>query len=71
MHYRSNLEETGHHDFDWDNVTIKGHSNKKQSRLFWKPAFALGNDNSINRHIDISEVYRTAINKIIHWKCVG
>ena len=60
------LEETGHRDFDWDNATIKGHSNRKHSRLFLETCFTLANENSINRHIDIPEVYRAAINNIIH-----
>ena len=49
-----------------NNATIKGHSNRKHSRLFWKPTLPLTNENSIYRHIDISEVYRAAINNIIH-----
>ena len=52
-------------DFDWDNDTIKGHSNRKHSRLFLETCFTLANENSINRHIDIPEVYRTAINNIL------
>ena len=60
------LEETGHRDFDWDNATIKGHSNRKHSRLFLETCFTLANENSINRHIDIPKVYRAAINNIIH-----
>ena len=60
------LEETGHRDFDWDNATIKGHSNRKHSRLFLETCFTLANENNINRHIDIPEVYRAAINNIIH-----
>ena len=60
------LEETGHRDFDWDNATIKGHSNRKHSRLFLETCFTLANENSINRHIDIPEVYRAAINDIIN-----
>ena len=58
------LEETGHQDFDWDN---KGkHSNRKHSRLFLETCFTLTNENSINRHIAIPEVYRAEINNIIH-----
>ena len=58
--------KSGHRYFDWDNATIKGHSNRKHSRLFLETCFTLANENSINRHIDIPEVYRAAINNIIH-----
>ena len=33
--------------------------------FFLETCFTLANENSINRHIDIPEVYRAAINKII------
>ena len=43
-------------NLDLDNATIKGHLNRKHSRLFLETCFTLANENSINRHIDIPEV---------------
>ena len=61
------LEDTGHWYFDWDNASIKGHSKRKQSRLFLETCFTLPNDSSISRHVDIQEFYWAIINNRIHW----
>ena len=58
------LEETGHRDFDWDNA-LRDIQIENILDFFLETCFTLANENSINRHIDIPEVYRAAINKII------
>ena len=53
------LEESGHANFDWNNVKVLGRSSKKDSRLFLESSFTYVNVNSINRCVDMPDQYRT------------
>ena len=50
------LEESGHTNFDWNNVKVLRRSSKKDSRLFLESSFTYVNVNSINRCADVLEL---------------
>ena len=59
------LEESGHANFDWNNVKVLGRSSKKDSRLFLESSFTYVNVNSINRCDDMPDQYKPTISNIL------